>query len=1312
MTEAAPPTAFFVSGGTVPLGAASYVARDADRALLEALRAGRYCYVLTSRQMGKSSLSVRTMEALKAEGVRTAFVDLTRVGGRNVTADQWYAGLLGEVGRGVGDRAAMMAYWKAHAELGPMQRFFGALREVGLGTLPSGGGQGGGATNNPGASDATPTPPQGEGTSDLSPQPPLQDEPLGEGEYRSRIVVFIDEIDATRSLPFSTDEFFAGIRECFNRRVEDPAMGRLTFCLIGVAIPSDLMSDAKLTPFNVGERIVLRDFTLGEAAALAAGLSGTLPLGGGQGGGMQAAQDLIGRVHHWTGGHPYLTQSLSRRLADAGARTASDVDRIVAEEFFGARARETNINLADVGNRVLNSYDDPDQVAKYRADVLSLYDSVRKGRKAPDDESNRLVAVLKLAGLVKAEGGLLKVRNRIYAQVFGVEWIREQMPNQELRRQRRAFRLGMLRAAAIGTVVCAALSGLGVAAALNARAAGRAELQARRAEGEATRGRNEAVAQRAQADTERKNAQAARREAEHQRDLARKAGDRATQSAEGLRKSLVVQEALARKASDAAHAAEVQRRLADLQRRNALLQKTFALGQRDLARQNAGEAGRQRALALRGQESLRAELYENAVEAASLQWEGNDRAATAASLDAVKDRKDRGWEWGYWNRLSRAEYTLQKLNAEWPVQTFVPSEGAAIIAYDEFSARTVDPETGRTIRELWRVPEPKDLDAWKRATIYNFSRTSFSANGRWAVRRDANGDFVMQDVLGGTSHPVALPKTGYQSFSISDDGHRVASIQSPTVGMDPANAPRLSLWDGRTGETVPFRAPAPPLAGTGTLTPDGRAFRVAYQNAAQGRFGMAEYDYTTGETRHVYALHVEGAPPAGSSLTITFVITRDGSVVVAHGARVGVFDPGRSEPRLLLNSRTERTRLSPSQDGRYLLTSNSPTRVIGRNEKADLNLLWDLRTGDLVAEVPDHGTLIGGDRIMLASHNGDLEGIDWRATLPYREVRINQPSSPPLPSDGSAARSFNTYHFRLLSNGTVVQERHWARPMAKSSNLISSIVSYNFYDPEGRLRGRYPETGELSLEADANLSLGDRWIISWSEKDGFQVRSVPDGRLVRTLTDFNTSWPDISRDGRRAADVDETGVLRIWEGGPRPVRSVPTGLSMVRFAGNDSTHAYVALSPDGERVLVKDQAHGYRIWDRSTLRRLASVVGTGFLNAEWSPSGRSLLLQRDHSALDRLDPSSGTATTILPRSSKFPIWAMSPDDRLLAVTVGGEVEIRAARTGRRLFALSTVRDPGPGTVPTPVIGLAFSDDGRRLYVLYYDGVLRTYDGGF
>lgn len=59
---------FFVTGGTLPADAVSYITRNADHALLQGLKSGQFCYVLTSRQMGKSSLMVRTANRLRGEG--------------------------------------------------------------------------------------------------------------------------------------------------------------------------------------------------------------------------------------------------------------------------------------------------------------------------------------------------------------------------------------------------------------------------------------------------------------------------------------------------------------------------------------------------------------------------------------------------------------------------------------------------------------------------------------------------------------------------------------------------------------------------------------------------------------------------------------------------------------------------------------------------------------------------------------------------------------------------------------------------------------------------------------------------------------------------------------------------------------------------------------------------------------------------------------------------------------------------------------------------------------------------------------------
>ena len=64
------------AGGTLNPRRHVYVERPEDAELLRLLRAGEYVNVLTSRQMGKSSLMVRTLLALREVEMRTASVDL------------------------------------------------------------------------------------------------------------------------------------------------------------------------------------------------------------------------------------------------------------------------------------------------------------------------------------------------------------------------------------------------------------------------------------------------------------------------------------------------------------------------------------------------------------------------------------------------------------------------------------------------------------------------------------------------------------------------------------------------------------------------------------------------------------------------------------------------------------------------------------------------------------------------------------------------------------------------------------------------------------------------------------------------------------------------------------------------------------------------------------------------------------------------------------------------------------------------------------------------------------------------------------
>jgi len=359
---------FFIAGGTLPADAPSYVERPADEELFRLTLAGELCYVLTARQMGKSSLMVRTARRLQAHGVRTAIVDLSEIG-TGVTIEQWYLGVLTGLKSQLKLSVDLEAWWQERAFLGAVQRFTDFLREVVL------------------------------------------------SEIEEPVVIFVDEIDTTLKLDFS-DDFFAAIRALHNARATDPTYERLTFVLLGVATPADLIRDRRRTPFNIGQGIDLQEFSREDARGLQQGLQAVCPTQG---------EALFDRIFYWTGGHPYLTQKLCREVVHSGNEgwTVEEVDTLVKKLFLSEGARKET-NLQFVRDSLLTN--------PHRRRLLILYRKVYEGEDVTEDEQSFDQNRLKLYGLVRSEGGMLKVRNEIYRRVFDREWIEAHLPVDWTRR--------------------------------------------------------------------------------------------------------------------------------------------------------------------------------------------------------------------------------------------------------------------------------------------------------------------------------------------------------------------------------------------------------------------------------------------------------------------------------------------------------------------------------------------------------------------------------------------------------------------------------------------------------------------------------------------------------------------------------------------------------------------------------------------------------------------------------------------------------------------------------------------------------------
>jgi AAA-like domain/Anaphase-promoting complex, cyclosome, subunit 3 len=226
--------------------------------------------------------------------------------------------------------------------------------------------------------------------------------------FQGNIVIILDEIDALKSVDYS-DNIFAQIRSNYFSRTNFPEFERLTYVLSGVIEPTELIKDRNKSPFNIGDKIYLDDFTKKEHNNFI------------QMSRLEITQGVSDEVFNWTNGNPRLTFDICSELENyilSGEKVDNDLlEKIVKKNYL------TTFDTAPI--------DHIRELVKTNEQVRNSISLINKKQsfKLSDERKRKLY----LYGIIDSKfDEETKIKNIVIEKCLSEEWIKSIDKDQEV----------------------------------------------------------------------------------------------------------------------------------------------------------------------------------------------------------------------------------------------------------------------------------------------------------------------------------------------------------------------------------------------------------------------------------------------------------------------------------------------------------------------------------------------------------------------------------------------------------------------------------------------------------------------------------------------------------------------------------------------------------------------------------------------------------------------------------------------------------------------------------------------------------------